>query len=435
MCAGRWRRRSRPSSIAEQAIPVSSLQKANRMTRNNSRSPLPVLVGLVATITTLTVLAETPKASSHLPGQELNLVLDAPIATWDEAVPLGNGLLGGLLWGEGNAIRLSLDRGDLWDLRTPETLSEKGFTYRNLQTLVRERNEAEINRLFETPYNHPTPTKIPAGRLELIVDPSRRARRFELNLATAEGRVWMEGGSRIDVFFSAVQPVAIMRIPGPLPNEIRLRIPGSGAGDSTGPDSHAVAALGYPPAMKGEDGATRWFIQQTAGPLKYCVCVQSRSAPDATLVAITVTSTADDPDPLALARKRLSHALTRDYDALLRPHADWWDSFWARSQVSVPEPEILRQYYLVRYFHGAASRQGAPPMPLQGVWTADAGALPPWKGDYHNDLNTQMTYMGYQGAGHFDAGLSFLDFQWNLLARYRRFAHEFFGTPGAAFPA
>ena len=36
-------------------------------------------------------------------------------------------------------------------------------------------------------------------------------------------------------------------------------------------------------------------------------------------------------------------------------------------------------------------RRVAPPMPLQGVWTADAGSLPPWKGDYHNDLNTQMT--------------------------------------------
>ena len=32
---------------------------------------------------------------------------------------------------------------------------------------------------------------------------------------------------------------------------------------------------------------------------------------------------------------------------------------------------------------------GAPPIPLQGVWTADDGGLPPWKGDYHHDLNTQ----------------------------------------------
>ena len=51
------------------------------------------------------------------PPSEQNLVLAAPIKTWDEAVPLGNGLTGGLLWGEGNVIRLSLDRGDLWDER------------------------------------------------------------------------------------------------------------------------------------------------------------------------------------------------------------------------------------------------------------------------------------------------------------------------------
>ena len=403
------------------------------MSREMLRSCLSVLVGLTA-IATTTVLAEPPKTNARLPGQELNLQLDAPITTWDEAVPLGNGLLGGLLWGEGNTIRLSLDRGDLWDLRTPATIREKQFTYRNLQNLVRERNEAEINRLFEAPYNHPTPTKIPAGRLEIIVDPSRKVRRFELNLASAEGRVWMEGGDKVDVFFSALQPVAFVRIPGPQPKEIRLRIPGGGGGDSTGPDSHAVAALGYPPAIKGEDDATRWFVQETAGSLKYCVCVRYRTGPSATLVAITVTSTADDPDPLALARKRLSEALTQDYDALIRPHTAWWESFWASSRVSVPEPEILRQYYLVQYFHGGASRPGSPPMPLQGVWTADAGSLPPWKGDYHNDLNTQMTYMGYQGAGHFDAGLSFLDFNWNLLPRYRRFAHDFFGTPGGNIP-
>ncbi len=45
-----------------------------------------------------------------------------------------------------------------------------------------------------------------------------------------------------------------------------------------------------------------------------------------------------------------------------------------------------------------------------------------------------MTYMGYQGAGHFDAGLCFLDFNWNLLPCYRRFARAFFGTPGASVP-
>ena len=64
--------------------------------------------------TTAATLAGQPTA---LPGESLNLRLAAPIKSWDEAVPLGNGLMGGLLWGMDNTVRLSLDRGDLWDER------------------------------------------------------------------------------------------------------------------------------------------------------------------------------------------------------------------------------------------------------------------------------------------------------------------------------
>jgi alpha-L-fucosidase 2 len=135
-----------------------------------------------------------------------------------------------------------------------------------------------------------------------------------------------------------------------------------------------------------------------------------------------------------VAQARVTAALNTGYDRLLRDHAKWWARFWSRSRVSLPDPDILRHYYLVRYFYGAASRRGAPPMPLQGVWSADAGSLPPWKGDYHNDLNTQMTYMGYQGAGHFNEGATFLDMLWELLPTFRQFAREFYDAPGAAVP-
>jgi hypothetical protein len=58
-------------------------------------------------------------AASQVPIEPYRLELDAPIETWDEAIPLGNGLTGGLLWGAENIINLSLDRGDLWDERLP----------------------------------------------------------------------------------------------------------------------------------------------------------------------------------------------------------------------------------------------------------------------------------------------------------------------------
>ena len=388
---------------------------------------------VMGTVLFLGLLATAAPAADSLPDQSLNWKLAAPIRTWDEAIPLGNGLLGGLLWGETNLLRLSLDRGDLWDLRTPATIQEKGFTYAHLQQLVRARDQREISRLFDEPYNHPTPTKIPAGRLEIRLDPSQHLERFELDLAHAEGRAQDRQGRSCSVFFSAVAPVALLRLTGPEPKEIRLRVSGSGQGE-TGPESHAVAQLGYPPAKMGREGSVQWFVQETTGSQRYCVCTASRRTGEATLVAVTVTSTADDPDPLKLARQRVTEALGRGYEALRKPHVDWWARFWSRSAVNLPEKHILQHYYLVRYFYGAASRLGAPPMPLQGVWTADAGSLPPWKGDYHNDLNTQMSYMGYQAAGHFDEGRSFLDFNWKLLPRYRRFARDFFQTPGANVP-
>jgi hypothetical protein len=55
-------------------------------------------------------------------------------------------------------------------------------------------------------------------------------------------------------------------------------------------------------------------------------------------------------------------------------------------------PAIQRQYNLVQSYYGAASRQGSPPIPLQGVWSADNGKIPAWFGDYHHDLNTELTY-------------------------------------------
>ncbi len=375
----------------------------------------------------------TSAVAASQPDESLNVKLAAPIRTWDEAVPLGNGLLGGLLWGETNLLRLSLDRGDLWDLRTPPEIREPGFTFQNMAKLVRERNEKEIGRLFDEPYNQPTPTKIPAGRLEILLDPSQSVERFELNLATAEGRAWFGNGQRCEAFFSATKPVALLRITGPEPKDIRLRLPGTGGGE-TGPSSHAVAKLGYPSAQVGSEGRARWFMQETAGPLKYCVFVESRRLKDETLVAVTVTASSEGKDVLREARQLVSAALRQGYDDSLKPHAAWWAKFWAQSAVTIPEPDILRHYYLVRYFYGATSRRGAPPMPLQGVWTADAGSLPPWKGDYHNDLNTQMSYMGYQGAGHFEEGSSFLDFNWDLLPAYRRFARNFYGTDGANVP-
>jgi len=126
------------------------------------------------------------RAAEPFPDAALNLKLEAPITTWDEAIPLGNGLMGGLLWGEGNLIRLSLDRGDLWDERSAPGDPLSRFTYAQLVKLVGEQKNGDIARIADAQgYDQKHPTKIPAGRLEITLDPSQQAQSFELNLSTA----------------------------------------------------------------------------------------------------------------------------------------------------------------------------------------------------------------------------------------------------------
>lgn len=362
------------------------------------------------------------------PGPELDLVLEAPIKTWDEAIPLGNGAMGALLWGADGILRLSLDRGDLWDERpSPQYIAVKErFTWKAMREMVASNNMAEFDRVFDSNYDYDfAPTKLPAGRIEIPLPQTLAPNQFRLKLATAEGAVQFKDGREATCFVDAADiksPVVFLRMPGEITGQPVLRPPES------------VKKLGYadPVARSGDDWMA--FEQPGANGFRYVVALAWRRVHDGTLFAATVATSGEGQSPLDAARARLDKALADGGGKRLAAHGAWWRRFWEQSSVHIPEPHIARHYYLVRYFHGAASRRGAPPMPLQGVWSADAGTLPPWKGDYHNDLNTQMTYMGYQSAGHFDEGATWLDLLWDLLPSFRRFAHEFYEAPGAAVP-
>jgi alpha-L-fucosidase 2 len=350
---------------------------------------------------------------------------EAPIKRWDEAIPMGNGLMGGLLYGEGSRLKISLDRGDLWDERASPTVSREDFTWQHWLDLRADGKWGEIDELFDKIFEHPTPTKIPGGRLEITLDASQSVTAFSLDPGSAVGRAeFNEGQATLECFFSAVDGVAL------------LRITASGSvGWRFAPPIVLQEKLGYAPPQIQESGDERWFLQASPEGLLWAAVGAQKRVGDDLIIAFTITaSSTDGADPLRIGLERVGDALDRGHAALLERHRAWWQDYWAVSRVSVPDPAIQSHYDLVRYFLGASSRTGAPPMPLQGVWTADDG-LPPWKGDYHHDLNTQMMYVSYLSAGHLAEGRVFLDFMWQLLPTFRKFARAFYGTPGAMFPS
>ena len=127
-------------------------------------------------------------------------------------------------------------------------------------------------------------------------------------------------------------------------------------------------------------------------------------------------------------------ALARGWDSLRAPHERWWAAHWSRSALTLPQGSIERQWYLVTYQFGAVARRGAPPISLQAVWTADDGRIPPWKGDYHHDLNTELSYWPCYGGNRLEGGLGYLDWLWATRGEAERWTREFWGLPGLCIP-
>ena len=86
------------------------------------------------------------------------LHFQTPSPTWDEAIPLGNGLLGALVWGDGTPLKISLDRTDLWDLRPVPEFHTKEYSYKTMRQWVRQGRITDLHRLYDKPYCKAGPT-------------------------------------------------------------------------------------------------------------------------------------------------------------------------------------------------------------------------------------------------------------------------------------
>lgn len=360
------------------------------------------------------------------------LRLDAPITRWDEAIPVGNGLLGGLLWGGDSTLYLSLDRGDLWDERTPAIFSDPEWTWKGMQALVRAGNMTRFHELFDEPYDKlPYPTKLPAGRVVIEWRSCSGAPmaidRFELNLGLGEAYA-IAGHDTVKVAALADKSGIIMQA-----------TTGYLLYGLTPPKG--VTALGYDAPVERvnvvphSDLHTVTYEQPTRGDSSYAVTVYERTRDLTTLgVSTSALRPRGEGSNWAPPVAGMEVAVDSGWTAAVRQHRAWWRDFWSTSSVTLPDTALQTQYDLAKYFYGAAARMGAPPIPLQGVWTADNDALPPWKGDYHNDLNTQMTYLAAHQAGLDEAMDGWLTFLEERLPEFRRFARDFYGVDGAVIP-
>ncbi len=368
-------------------------------------------------------------AAQPAPGN--NLVMNALAKRWDDGMPLGNGWLGALIWQKDNQLRLSLDRVDLWDDRPMPEIGKLRFAWVHQQV---EKNQYDtVQKIGDDPYEtYPAPTKIPGAALEFDLDKLGHVVRNSLDIQTALNEITFDNGLVFKTYVHAVDELGYFSIQN-CTQDITpvIKIPGynSGAAGKQGSsvEGQGLEKLGYPQGMVETGDHFIRYHQPTWNGHYYEVLVQWIQSAGSITGQWTISN--NKKAVLPSIEKRTA-ATIPGWDT----HIAWWNDYWHRSAISIPDTLLLKQYYLDMYKFGCVARSHTPPISLQAIWTADNGNLPPWKGDLHHDLNTELSYWPGYTSNHLDLTASFTNWLWKVAPENKRWTKQYFGVNGINVP-
>lgn len=358
---------------------------------------------------------------------------------WDEAIPLGNGMIGALVWQKADRLRFSLDRSDLWDERPMKGLHRPEFSYQWVLEQVKKGDYKIVQDYFDAPYDREVaPTKIPGGALEFNSTEWGEIKSMHLYLDKAICEVKWKNGVVLKTFVHAKQPIGWFRFEN-LNSEFDPEvIAPKYVRDPSLPDSavprNDVSRLGYEKGTITKNGNSIIYHQPGWNGFSYSISVQWRKISNGIEGVWSITSQTSKTEKSTPASEIVASAMQRSYKTDSISHMTWWKNFWSKSSLHVPDTVLEKQWYLEQYKFGSTARKGAPPILLQGVWTADNGRLPPWKGDYHHDLNTEMSYWPAYSGNHLEEAEAFLDHLDGNKNNYRLYTKLFFNSNGIAVP-
>jgi len=317
-----------------------------------------------------------------------DMVYETPAMNWRYGVPLGNGVVGSMVWGDGQPLHLTLDHPDYFDSR--QTVNKHpDFNYATLRRLFGENRREEICQIategcHRVELQQP-PRKISVGSLAIDFPTKQCVQTMRFDLCRALLTIQDEQAQAVvDIFSSWEPPVVVLRAPkGFFSEECVEYVRGLNTPNSRTEHVKHDFLVKHDIADGGR-GVVAWRIENTD---------------QQSILFVTVTHSAEGGDPEVSAKTRLSRAAKSGWRVLFQQHAERWDMFWRQSSISLPDRRMESLWFMELYKLAASSRKGYIPPNLQGLWPPH-GETPPWWGAHANNMNTQMTYWPVYAANH-----------------------------------
>ena len=390
----------------------------------------------------LTILCNAnPKMDNdNLVVKEQLLSFDFIARSWDEAIPLGNGMLGALVWQKEDNLRLSLDRADLWDLRPIEIIDKTIWKYSWIIEQRKKGNISEVHNKLDCLYDdNPAPTKIPGAALEFNITKLGEVENVSLNVSNALCEIQWKNKVKLTTFVQGDKNQGWFCFEGVDKDFVpELLPPNYTKGDinkkANSLNTQDLLTLGYEQGEVTRTPNTQSYTQEGWGGFKYHVYVEWKYENKELKGCWSISTEYPKWEKSEDAKTVVKNGFNCGYLNELQSHKLWWKNFWMQSNIALPDPVIEKQWYLDMYKFGSAARKNAPPVALQAVWTADQGQIPPWKGDYHHDLNTELCYWLAYSGNHLDLEEGFLEWLWKYRDNFKEYTGSFFNAEGINVP-
>ncbi|MGN0608168.1 MAG: glycosyl hydrolase family 95 catalytic domain-containing protein [Oscillospiraceae bacterium] len=348
-----------------------------------------------------------------------------PAADWNEALPVGNGRIGGMIFGRPTDELIQLNEDSVWS---------GGFRYRNnpkayenldkIRSLIKEGRITEAQALCEDALygtNEQQRHYHPMGDLHIwqsgTEDIADYRRSLDLENALCETR-WESGGVKYSrtVFVSHPDEVMVIVFNADKKGKICFTSVIDGKDDDYDRN-------------EAYDGSTLLFTMSDGIPYAAAISVKSVGGraytdanrikvenADSAVVTLACQTAFRTGDYLKKAISEAKTALRKSAEQLLERHKADYKALYSRCTLelndnsggnsALPTDERLKlfkeggkdnklaemYFNFSRYLMIAGSREGTLPLNLQGIWNKDM--WPAWGGKYTVNINTEMNYWG-----------------------------------------
>ncbi|PYT18429.1 MAG: alpha-L-fucosidase [Acidobacteria bacterium] len=352
-----------------------------------------------------------------------------PATKWTEALPIGNGQLGAMVFGGVESERIQLNEGSVWagekrDRNNPSAARAIPEVRRLLFAGKPTEAEAIAERdIISIPKRLPPYQSLGDLELHFAAHEARDYTR-RLDLETAIVRVEYRSGDGIftrEIFSSAPDQVMVMRLtcdkPGRISFRAALRREQDAQTRADGPDRIAMDGRAIARDSRHDDERKTGMkfravllAVSDGGRVRTDGSELVVDQANAVTLLIAAATNFRGSDFAAVCEARLT-AARKSYDQLRSAHIADYQRYFQRVRFDLSgtnpdlptderldrlaggaaDPQLIVLYFQFgRYLLISSSRPGGLPATLQGLW--NDSLAPPWDSKYTININTEMNY-------------------------------------------